>query len=1007
MALIHEMLSDQFYDWEERGRGWTVWALPVSPEPPFRPFYGHHVPEAPLIDDGRRPTFLNSFVDKLTQKMSPQPPPVFIQESKAEPEPRALIRDPMVELQTSLPAKLDITKEAFEHFLRSLTFCREPVAFELIGTPGQVRMQFAAQERDAPLVRRQLQAYFPEAVFQPCDGTLEASWETSESEAMLVVEFGLEREFMFPLATGKLDPFIGIIGALSELRPGEVGLFQVLFEPAREEWAESIVNSVTGDGGKPFFVNMPELAAEGENKVKCPLYAAVVRIAVKSETYDGAVEIARDLAGSLRVFAHPEGNKLIPLHNDDYPFEDHVEDMLRRQSHRSGMLLNSDELIGFVHLPSSAVRSQSLERDTGKTKAAPSIARNASGMLLGSNVHFGESIPVRLTPEQRVQHMHVIGASGSGKSTLLFNLIRQNIENGEGVALLDPHGDLVESLLGIIPQGRVNDVVLIDPSDEEYSVGFNFLSAHSDLEKTLLASDLISVFQRLSTSWGDQMGIVLQNAILAFLESDQGGTLADLRRFLVEPAFRDKFLTTVRDPDIVYYWRKAFAQLTGNKSIGPALTRLETFLAPKPIRYMVTQKENRLNFGDIMDSGKIFLAKLPLGQMGKENAFLLGSLLVGKFQQLAMGRQVQRIESRRPFFLYIDEVQNFITPSMAEILSGARKYRLGLVLAHQELHHLDRDRDVASAVLSNPYTRVVFRVGDADAKKLAEGFSFFEARDLQNLEPGHAICRVEKANGDFNLSVPLPAMPSRVDAAERRQQVITASREKYATSRKDIEATLRSSASKEPETAQIPPLQKPSTLEDKQLILPQEPKKEADVVSSTSESTDENIPLHQVLKERIVSEGERLGFTASMEEAVPKGRADVHLERGPIIIACEVSFTTSRDHELGNVRKCLNAGYVHVAAICTEAKRLASLKKYIEAAIEPEELAKVHFYSPADFISSLEQIAKEAPGIGTPKAPKQAIKFAINLTDDERKNREREMLKILSENMKSNAKKKT
>ncbi len=507
---------------------------------------------------------------------------------------------------------------------------------------------------------------------------------------------------------------------------------------------------------------------------KCPLYAAVVRIAVKSQSYEGAVAIARDLAGSLRVFAHPQGNALIPLNNDDYPFYDHVEDVLRRQSRRSGMLLNSDELIGFVHFPSSAVRSQALERDTGKTKVAPAIARNSKGMLLGTNVHFGESTPVRLTPEQRVQHMHVIGASGTGKSTLLFNLIRQNIENGEGVAVLDPHGDLVEQILGIIPPGRTNDVVLIDPSDEQYSVGFNILSAHSDLEKNLLASDLISVFQRLSTSWGDQMGIVLQNAILAFLESDQSGTLADLRRFLIEPVFRERFLTTVRDPDIVYYWRKSFAQLSGNKSIGPVLTRLETFLAPKPIRYMVTQRENRLDFGDIMDSGKIFLAKLPHGQMGKENAFLLGSLLVAKFQQLAMGRQAQRIESRRPFYLYIDEFQNFITPSMAEILSGARKYRLGLVLAHQELHHLDRDRDVASAVLSNPYTRIVFRVGDGDAKKFAEGFSFFEAKDLQNLETGQAICRVERANGDFNLSVSMPELPSGAEAAERRKEVITA-----------------------------------------------------------------------------------------------------------------------------------------------------------------------------------------------------------------------------------------
>src|SRR6266705_2517525 len=204
---------------------------------------------------------------------------------------------------------------------------------------------------------------------------------------------------------------------------------------------------------------------------------------------------------------------------------------------------------------------------------------------------------VRLTKEQRVRHTHIIGVSGTGKSTLLFNLIRQDIENGEGVAVFDPHGDLVDKVLGIIPDHRINDVVLVDPSDEQFSIGFNILSAHSDLEKNLLASDLISVFERLSTSWGDQMGSVLQNAILAFLESDQGGTLSDLRRFLIDPAYRNKFLETVRDPEIVYYWRKAFTLLSGNKSIGSVLTRLDTFLSPKPIRYMVSQPVNRLDFG--------------------------------------------------------------------------------------------------------------------------------------------------------------------------------------------------------------------------------------------------------------------------------------------------------------------------------------------------------------------------------------------------------------------------
>src|SRR6185436_8553756 len=389
------------------------------------------------------------------------------------------------------------------------------------------------------------------------------------------------------------------------------------------------------------------------------------------------------------------------------------------------------------------------------------------------------------------RHAHIVGASGTGKSTLLFNLIRQDIENGQGVAVLDPHGDLIDKILGIIPPERIADVVLVDPADDEYVIGFNILSAHSELEKTLLASDLVSVFQRLSTSWGDQMQSVLQNAILAFLESDRKGTLADLRRFLIEPDFRREFLTSVQDTNVLYYWQKGFHHLGGNKSIGPILTRLEMFLARKPIFYMVSQAENRLDFGEIMDTGKIFLAKLPEGLLGKENSYLLGTLLVGKFHQLAMSRQAQQMAARRDFWIYADEFQNFITPSMAEILSGARKYRIGLTLAHHELHQLHRSPDVASAVMSHPFTRIVFRVGDDDARKLAEGFSSFEARDLKNLETGQAICRVERSDYDFNLTVPLPEESDPDEAASRRQEAITSSRKKYGTLRAEIEANLR------------------------------------------------------------------------------------------------------------------------------------------------------------------------------------------------------------------------
>jgi len=693
-----------------------------------------------------------------------------------------------------------------------------------------------------------------------------------------------------------------------------------------------------------------------------------------------------------------------------------------------------------VHLPTSAVRSPKLRRETVKTRPVPKSLLSDRGLLLGHNEHAGQTTEVRLTTEQRVRHSHIIGASGTGKSTMLFNLIRQDIETGEGVAVLDPHGDLVDRILGSIPAHRIGDVVLVDPSDEQFSVGFNILSAHSDLEKGLLASDLVSVFQRLSTSWGDQMGSVLQNAILAFLESSQGGTLADLRRFLIEPAFRAKFLPTVRDPDLVYYWQKGFPQLSGNKSIGPVLTRLETFLSPKPIRYMVSQRENRLDFAHILDNGKIFLAKLPQGQMGKENAFLLGSLLVAKFQQTAMSRQAQQVAVRKDFWLYVDEFQNFITPSMAEILTGARKYRLGLILAHQELRQLERDREVASAVLSNPYTRVAFRVGDADARTLENGFAHFEARDIQNLETGQAICRVEKADGDFNLTIPLAAEPDADQAEATRQEVITASRKRYATPRAEIVAALRAKLDAEeaelkPSKAKFAPAQVPKEPEPKAAEAPKVTVSEKEsalaappavampevVAPPTSKSPEEpksSLPpadlgrggaQHRAIQKRIKAAAEELGFRSVIEYEITDGNGsvDLLLVREAQSFACEISFTTSIDHEVGNVAKCLKAGFPTVAVICLNEDRLEKIQAAVVGSLGAEATGGVAFFQPDQFIAHLQALPPQKPEApGAPKIRKgYKVKHrAATLSPEERQQREGAAIHSIKEAMQRRAK---
>lgn len=979
MLTIAEQLTKQFYDWERRGRGWQVWDYPVEFEPAFYPFMFCYPSLGPIRDDARKPTFIGSLVEKLRSSQSTSSAQaeegwseLLAEAATLQPEPAvSYTADDLVEIQLALPPQLKVNKETTLQFLYSLRYCSFPLSFEVIGLEHAITIQLVCHNRDYPQVRHQLEAYFPEAVLTAERAFLQGCWEEAEGGDTLVVDFGLSAEFMRPLQCSsnfEVDPLIGITGAVADLRNGEVGLLQVLFQSASEPWSESIMRSVTDLDGKAFFNDAPETVALAKHKVSCPLFASVIRVATKGGQSDRCWQIARNLGGALARFASPGSNELIPLSNDGYSDRDHEWCVLNRQSFRTGMLLNSDELVSLVHPPSASVRSIKLKREEKRTKAAPTLAAGHS-LVLGENSSSGKISLVTLSADQRMRHIYIIGASGTGKSTLLLNLIVQDINNGEGLAVLDPHGDLIDQILEYIPEARFGDVVLLDPSDEEYPVGFNILSAHSELEKNLLASDLVAVFRRLSTSWGDQMTSILGNAILAFLESDTGGSLLDLRRFLVEADFRQRFLSTVRDPEIVYFWQKEYPLLSGNRQ-GPILTRLDTFLRPKLIRHMVSQKENRLDFGSIMNEGKIFLAKLSQGAIGEENAYLLGTLLVSKLHQLAMSRQEMKEEKRRSFFLYIDEFQNFVTPSMASILSSVRKYRLGLTLAHQELRQLlSRDDDVTSAVLSNPYTRICFRLGDFDAKKLEDGFSFFEARDLQNLGIGEAICRVERAEYDFNLkTLPRPEGES-VEAEQRRERIIQLSREKYATKRETVEVEMRRGAvvSVSPSTPIPEPVIEKTEEPIVERVSPARVETRAEVKEKVKTVPKAPVTLgrggqqHKYLQHLIKKIAEDKGYRAVIEKQVlgGLGSVDVALERDGATIAIEISVTSTADQEVANIEKCLQAGFDKVVLVCSERKFLTKAEGLIAARLQPEDLARIQFICPEEIFAFFEGLAAQ------------------------------------------------
>ena len=410
----------------------------------------------------------------------------------------------------------------------------------------------------------------------------------------------------------------------------------------------------------------------------------------------------------------------------------------------------------------------------------------------------------------------------------------------------------------------------------------------------------------------------------------------------------------MQDEQVVSYWQEEFTLLKG-LPYAPILTRLNIFLRSKLIRHMVAQKEDRLDMRAIMDGKMILLAKLSQGGIGEENSHLLGSLIVAKIAQAAMSRQDEAAAKRVPFFLYIDEFHHFITPSLAAILSGARKYGLGLTLAHQEMRQLkSRSEEVASAVLGNAYTRVVFRVGDQDAKTLAEGFSFFDAKDLQNLGIGEAIARIERPDFDFNLRTSLlPEMSAEV-GRDRRKAVVDASRASFATPKEEVEGELRAKSVAEHGD------------EVKGPRTPKRPvsRKEESSAAPISTPPGERLPgrggpQHKYLQSLVRKLAEDRGFKVAVEKRVLDGHGhiDVYLERDELSIGCEISVSTGAEHEAQNLSKCLSAGFSHVVLVSQDDRTLSDARELLGQV----DGKRVRFLSPDGFIAFLDEFETPKP----------------------------------------------
>ena len=407
-----------------------------------------------------------------------------------------------------------------------------------------------------------------------------------------------------------------------------------------------------------------------------------------------------------------------------------------------------------------------------------------------------KEVPFGIKTDDRRRHMYIVGKTGMGKSTLMENMVIQDMINGKGIALVDPHGDLVEKILDYVPNNRVNDVVYFNPADIDYPIAFNILESVDTRYKHLVASGLMGVFTKIwANMWSARMEYILNNSILALLDSP-GNTLLGINRLLLDKKYRKKIVDNVKDPIVRSFWVDEYANWTEKfrtEAIASIQNKVGQFLSSGVIRNIVGQSKSTIDMREMMDNKKILLMNLSKGRVGEDNSALLGAMAITKLQLAALSRVDVPEADRQDFYLYVDEFQNFATDSFATILSEARKYRLCLTVGHQYIGQLikDKNTNVRDAVFGNVGTMVTFRVGAADAEYLEKEFNpTFTENDLVNLPRGTVILKL-MINGV--ASEPFTAVtfaPGTYESTGNTEKVIRVSRERYAHPIKSVEEKI-------------------------------------------------------------------------------------------------------------------------------------------------------------------------------------------------------------------------
>lgn len=656
-------------------------------------------------------------------------------------------------LEIAVPKDNEVKVDAVEQMFSSLYSLKkggfwqkfaaqQHLSLEIVGKKEDIRFYISCHKNNMELVEKMVVATYPGSQVMQVD-EYNIFYKDAKVE---FAELALKNESFKPLKSFKelpVDFLASLTSALAKFGDNEAAGVQIIISPAESEWSKSGMGYISklkkdeADPEKAKFKMSPqdmEAITNKCNKVGFLTSIRLLSIAPNSETAKS------NLSNLKGVFSQVASNQNSFSGSKIRWKQGFMLDFLYRYQNMWGnnSVLSIDELAGIWHLPNKTIETPHIYWLTAKS--APATGGFPSeGMLLGKSIYRGQERPIYIGEQDRMRHMYIIGKTGTGKTELLKSMIIQDMRAGRGLCFLEPHGDGIEELLELVPPERAEDVIFFDPSDQERPIGFNIMEVNNYEEMYQVASAVISLMYKLYDP--NRTGMVgarfehsVRNAMLT-VACVPGSTFVEVNRALTDQKYVQEILPLVKDPIVKRYWTDQIAQTSDfhkSETLDYISSKFGRFVTNKMIRNIIGQAKSTLNMREAMDTGKIVFLKLAKGILGEEDSNFLGNIIIPKILAAALSRQELPKEQRRPFYLYVDEFQNFATPDFAQMLSEVRKYGMGLILANQFVSQLDQQ--VRDAIFGNTGTQMTYRVGVQDAAILAKEFEpIFNENDLGNV----------------------------------------------------------------------------------------------------------------------------------------------------------------------------------------------------------------------------------------------------------------------------------